>query len=82
MAAQPSPVDDRAHIEVRDLEVRYAGVPAVGGVSPQIIRMVVDLPAPFGPRKPVTTPGWTTKERSSTATVSSYLLVRACASIN
>jgi iron(III) transport system ATP-binding protein len=31
--SQPSPLDDRAHIEVRDLEVRYAGVPAVGGVS-------------------------------------------------
>ena len=31
--------------------------------------MVVDLPAPLGPRKPVTRPGWTAKETSSTATV-------------
>jgi uncharacterized protein YcnI len=32
-------------------------------------RIVVDLPAPFGPRKPVTMPGWTVKLRSSTATL-------------
>jgi hypothetical protein len=35
--------------------------PAVGSSTPAIIRIVVDLPAPFGPRKPVTMPGWTTK---------------------
>jgi hypothetical protein len=29
--------------------------------------MVVDLPEPFGPRKPVTTPGSTVKLRPSTA---------------
>jgi len=34
-------------------------VPAVGGVSPQIIRIVVDLPAPFGPRNPNTSPAVT-----------------------
>ena len=33
------------------------------------MRMVVDLPEPFGPRKPVTTPGRTSKLRSSTARV-------------
>ena len=33
------------------------------------MRMVVDLPEPLGPRKPVTTPGETVKLRSSTATV-------------
>ena len=33
-------------------------------------RIVVDLPAPFGPRNPVTTPGWTVKVTSSTATFS------------
>jgi hypothetical protein len=43
--------------------------------------MVVDLPAPFGPRKPVTRPGPTTKETSSTAVVLRYRLVRCCASI-
>ena len=38
-----------------------------GRVSPTIIRMVVDLPAPFGPTKPVTRPAATVKVRSSTA---------------
>ena len=32
--------------------------PAVGRSRPRIIRIVVDLPAPFGPRKPVTWPGF------------------------
>jgi hypothetical protein len=36
----------------------------------------VDLPAPFGPRKPVTTPGWTTKSSLSTASFSLYRLLR------
>ena len=34
------------------------------------MRIVVDLPAPFGPRKPVTMPGLTVKLMWSTATVS------------
>src|ERR1035437_9352074 len=38
--------------------------------------MVVDLPAPLGPRNPVTTPGFTTKLSPSTAALSPYLLVR------
>ncbi|SLI22074.1 Uncharacterised protein [Mycobacteroides abscessus subsp. abscessus] len=46
-----------------------SAVPAVGVSSPRIIRIVVDLPAPFGPRKPVTCPGFTVKVRSSTAAV-------------
>ncbi len=33
------------------------------------MRIVVDLPAPFGPTNPVTFPGWTVNVRSSTATV-------------
>ena len=41
--------------------------PAVGLSSPRIMRIVVDFPAPLGPRKPVTTPGLTVKLRSSTA---------------
>ena len=35
-----------------------------------IRRSVVDLPAPFGPRKPVTTPGRTSNDKSSTAALS------------
>jgi hypothetical protein len=42
--------------------------PLVGASSPRISRMVVDFPAPFGPRNPVTVPGCTTKLRFSTAT--------------
>ena len=43
--------------------------PEVGASSPAIIRIVVDFPAPFGPRNPVTVPGGATKLRSSTARV-------------
>ena len=42
-------------------------VPEVGARKPVIIFIVVDLPAPFGPRKPSTSPGCTLKEMSSTA---------------
>src|ERR1700733_8422068 len=43
--------------------------------------MVVDFPAPFGPRNPVTTPGFTTKLSPSTAALSPYRLVRPSISI-
>jgi hypothetical protein len=42
----------------------------VGRSSPMIMRMVVDLPAPFGPRNPVTVPGAIVKLRECTAVVS------------
>ena len=42
-------------------------VPAVGGRKPVIIRMVVDFPAPFGPRKPRTSPAATEKDTPFTA---------------
>jgi hypothetical protein len=45
-------------------------VPDVGRSSPMIMRMVVDLPAPFGPRNPVTVPGAIVKLRECTAVVS------------
>lgn len=51
-------------------------VPEVGLVNPTIIRIAVDLPAPFGPRKPVTRPGVQSKEMSSTARKSRYTFVR------
>src|SRR5215469_10777622 len=41
--------------------------PEVGGMNPVIMRMVVDLPAPFGPRNPRTSPLATSNETSSTA---------------
>ena len=39
--------------------------------------MVVDLPAPLGPRNPVTCPGSTVKDRWSTAALPPYILVRS-----
>src|SRR5438067_5005117 len=42
--------------------------PLVGSSRPRIIRIVVDFPAPFGPRKPVTVPGRTVNVRSGTVT--------------
>jgi len=45
-------------------------VPAVGLSSLAIIRNVVDLLAPFGPRNPVTIPDCTVNVRDSTASLS------------
>src|SRR5690606_16638411 len=56
-------------------------VPFDGRVSPAIIRIAVDLPAPFGPRKPVTRPGRHANETSSTAVKSPYDLDRFWTSI-
>jgi hypothetical protein len=51
---------------------RTCALPAVGRVSPTMRRRVVDLPAPLGPRKPVTRPGWAVKVAASTAVKVSY----------
>ncbi len=50
--------------------------PAVGDRKPVIIFIVVDLPAPFGPRKPSTCPASTLNEMSSTAVKAPYRFVR------
>ena len=55
---------------LRELTPLTVARPWLGLSSPRIMRMVVDFPAPFGPRNPVTIPGRTVKLRSSTATVS------------
>ena len=55
--------------------------PASGRSSASIIRIVVDLPAPFGPTKPVTAPGRTEKLRSSTATAAPNRLLIPATSI-
>src|SRR5438874_1290395 len=55
--------------------------PLVGSSRPRIIRIVVDFPAPFGPRKPVTVPGRTVNVRSETAVVGPYRLVSSWISI-
>src|SRR5216117_1406236 len=41
--------------------------PLVGGKTPARMRSVVVFPAPFGPRKPTTSPGATPSETSSMA---------------
>ena len=40
-----------------------SAVPDDGLSRPRIIRIVVDLPAPLGPRNPVTVPGCTVNDR-------------------
>src|SRR3954465_11470803 len=50
-------------------------LPMSGGVSPTMILRVVDFPAPFGPKKPVTRPASAVKLTSSTARVAPYFLV-------
>src|SRR3954463_1324659 len=51
-------------------------LPAEGGMKPVIMRMVVDLPAPLGPRKPSTSPRSTLKEMPSTARLAPNVLTR------
>ena len=47
-----------------------------GWIRPSSVRSVVLLPAPLGPRKPVTRPNWTEKDRSLTAWTLPKLLLR------
>src|SRR5579863_8533973 len=51
-------------------------VPAVGARKPATIFIVVDLPAPLGPRKPNTSPAGTANDTSSTATSGPNCLTR------
>ena len=51
--------------------------PEVGSDSPARMRMVVVLPAPFGPRKPKISPRRTWSEMPSTAVKSPYFFVRS-----
>src|SRR3984957_10120930 len=44
-------------------------VPSSAASRPRMTRIVVDLPAPFGPTKPVTWPGWTVNDMPSSARV-------------
>ena len=55
-------VEQRADLAQRRPQRRYgrpptSAVPASGASRPRITRIVVDLPAPFGPTNPVTWPG-------------------------
>src|SRR5208282_3234302 len=55
-------------------------LPAVGNRRPQSIRMVVDLPAPFGPRKPNISPFFTCMLMLSTATKAPKVRLRSLTS--
>src|SRR6266700_7487788 len=55
--------------------------PEVGVARPSSSRMVVDFPAPFGPRNPVMRPGASSKDRSLTAVTVPYRLVSASTAI-
>jgi len=56
-------------------------VPAVGSTRSSSIRKVVVFPAPFGPRNPVTRPGSTVNDKSSTALTPRYSLLSPQTSI-
>src|SRR5690606_28760878 len=62
-------------------EPSTVAVPRVGPTRPSTIRSVVDLPAPFGPRKPVTCPSGAVKVRSRTTHWSRYRLPSSRTSI-
>src|SRR3954468_11486819 len=55
-------------------------VPPVGRSRVQRILIVVDLPAPFGPRNPNSSPARTERSMPRTASTSSYLFTRPLAS--
>src|SRR4029077_21202283 len=46
-----------------------SALPSSAASRPRITRIVVDFPAPFGPTKPVTWPGWTVNVIPSRASV-------------
>ncbi len=51
-------------------------LPPEAGMKQERIFMVVDFPAPLGPRKPTICPLSTVKETSDTAVIGPYRLVR------
>src|SRR5690606_31061125 len=53
--------------------------PPVRAETAPTMRIVVDLPAPFGPSRPKDSPGATSKSIASTAVKSPYFLVREAA---
>ena len=63
MGFASDPVESKTVCPARVIE------PASGARYPAIIRMVVVLPAPLGPSRPVIWPGWSRKDRSRTARV-------------
>jgi len=60
------PIGDETERRLRLLPFTVT-LPEVGFSNPAIIRSVVVLPAPFGPRKPWISPGCTSRVTPSTA---------------
>src|SRR3954470_10892737 len=58
-----------------------SAAPPLGRTSVHSMLIVVDLPAPLGPRKPNVSPGWTSKSMPRTASISSKRLTRPCTRI-
>src|SRR4051794_1001233 len=54
--------------------------PASGSSTPRMMRIVVVLPAPFGPTKPNSCPGSTVNDSPSSATTSPYRRARSATS--
>ena len=52
-------------VRAEELARRFRADPDVGWIRSISVRIVVVLPAPLGPRKPNTSPGWTAKLTSS-----------------
>ena len=75
--------DAAARVRQRVVVARRAPceLPASGAESPTTIRIVVVLPAPFGPRNPVTVPGSQRNETSLTTVRPPRRFVRPVASI-
>ena len=70
-------VEQQADMAARVRQAAYGlpstvAVPDVAGVSPDMMRIAVVLPAPLGPRKPVTSPAFASNETSSTAVNGPY----------
>jgi hypothetical protein len=74
-------IDSGADVVMAHAEHYPLAIEVYKGKNPAMIRIVVVLPAPFGPRKPSTSPGCTRKLRSSTARSRPYSLVRPWQSI-
>lgn len=79
-------VEQRAHLQQGERREWYgrppmSARPSSGVSRPSTALIVVDLPAPFGPTKPVICPGSTVKDSPSTATVLPNRLRRSWTSI-
>jgi hypothetical protein len=81
LASRSPPTSRKGHASSQNRFPSISVDPEVGASKPMIMRIVVDLPDPLGPRNPVTAPGRTSKVRSLTAVAVPYRLVNECAVI-